>query len=105
MYRSSTGPGDDFLPMSAYKHDLANLVGEIRSICNKSSNAYVFPNTLAVAVVKVIYKSGEKDDPAKYPPISILPAFSKTSDKIVQSQLYEHSHEKNLLSDCQFGFR
>ena len=40
-----------------------------------------------------------------YRPISVLPVLSKVFERIVHNQLYTYLEDKNLLSDCQFGFR
>ena len=58
-----------------------------------------------MAPVIPIFKSGGKDKPDKYGPISILPVLSKIYEKVVFNQLYSYLDNFQLLKPLQFGFR
>ena len=50
-------------------------------------------------------KSGAKNDPSNYRPISVIPAVSKILEKIIFDQFYDYLNDNNLLTYCQSGFR
>lgn len=54
----------------------------------------LFPDTLKIAKVKPIYKSGNKTDPGNYRPISVLPVISKVFERIIYCRLFEYLNQK-----------
>ena len=52
-------------------------------IFNKILTTYMFPSRFSVAKLKCIFKSGDRKFNKNYRPISILPGFSKISEKII----------------------
>ena len=52
-----------------------------------------------------MYKSGARNDPSNYRPISVIPVIAKIFEKIVYEQLYEYLNNYNLLTTCRSGFR
>jgi retron-type reverse transcriptase len=65
----------------------------------------VFPDSLKVAKVSPIYKSGTKLDPGNYRPVSVLPVLSKILEKLIYKRLNDYLTEINFLCDQQYGFR
>jgi hypothetical protein len=74
-------------------------------ICNKSILSGVFPDRLKSSVVKPIYKTGDRTDPANYRPISSRTSFSKVLEKVLHIRLSEHLNCNKLLVYNKFGFR
>ena len=64
-----------------------------------------FPDQWKVARVTPLYKSGKRNIPGNYRPISVLPAISKVMERILYNQLYNYLTKFRLLSTSQFGFR
>lgn len=65
-----------------------------------------WPITFRIAKVIPILKSGKPpSDPHSYRPISLLNTLGKILEKVVQRRLIDFIEEKNLLPECQFGFR
>lgn len=64
-----------------------------------------FPDSLKIAKVTPIYKSGATTDPGNYRPISVLPVLSKILERILYTRLEKHLTSINFLSDRQYGFR
>lgn len=60
---------------------------------------------MKIARINPIYKKGSPDVSENYRPISILPIFSKITEKILNEQILKYLETNNLLSDSQFGFR
>ena len=52
-----------------------------------------------------MFKSGERNDPNNYRPISVLSAISRALEKIVYEQTYKYLIKNNLLDSRQSGFR
>ena len=65
----------------------------------------IFPDRLKYAVVKPIFKNGDKSDVSNYRPISLLPAFSKVLERVLCVRMYQHLANNSILVDEQFGFR
>ena len=97
--------GHDNIPLSLLCKNIDLLGVNILSICNRSLAEGVFPNSLKVAKVIPIFKTGERESLNNYRPISVLPSFSKILEKIVYIQLINYFNYYNLLTPAQFGFR
>jgi hypothetical protein len=65
----------------------------------------VFPDRLKYAVIKPLYKKGDKVDIANYRPISMFTVFSKVIEKTMHCRLNQHLQVNNSLVQEQFGFR
>jgi len=57
------------------------------------------------AVVKPLFKKGDKSKTSNYRPISILSFFSKILEKVMFNQLQNHLNIHKILTKEQFGFR
>ena len=72
---------------------------------NKLLSQDKFPDTLKVAKVTPIYKSGSTTDPGNYRPISVLPVLSTLLEKIIYNRLETYLNSTKLISERQYGFR
>lgn len=77
----------------------------ITQILNISINSGVFPDCWKIAKVIPLFKSGDREDPDNYRPISILPVLSKILERHIHDHLYNYLCENNLLYPLQSGFR
>jgi hypothetical protein len=59
-------------------------------ICNMSIITGLFPHHLKYAVIKPLYKKGDKLYIANYRPISMLTVFSKVIEKTMHCILNQH---------------
>ena len=71
---------------------------------NSFTNGRV-PDSLKIAKVCTIFKSGNNADFTNYRPISVLPIFSKLFEKLVYIRLLNYLSQHSILSDNQYGFR
>ena len=55
--------------------------------------------------VTPIHKTGAKDDPNNYRPISILPFIGKLIEYFAGQQLTDYMEENRLFTRHQYGFR
>ena len=74
-------------------------------IFNQAITLASFSDEWKIARVIPLFKSGDRNMPGNYRPISILPAISKIMERILYSQLYNYLTEYGQLSSAQFGFR
>lgn len=65
----------------------------------------IFPECWKAAIIKLVYKSGDKDSTSNYRPSAVLPVVSKVLEKIVAEQLVEHLESNQLLYRQRFRFR
>ena len=68
------------------------------------SNA-IFPDMLKIAIIKPIFKTGQRDSFCNYRPISLLPVLSKVLEKILHLRISSYLNDHNVLNEMQFGFR
>ena len=71
----------------------------------KSMISGIFPTRLKYAIIKPVFKNGDKKNVANYRPISLLPSFSKILQKIMYSRLMNHLETNKILAAEQFSFR
>jgi len=71
---------------------------------NKCLMEGIFPNVLKLSRVVPVFKKGEKDNPASYRPISLIPIFSKILEYVIFFQVCNYLEVNKIISDSQFGF-
>lgn len=81
------------------------IVDELAKCINQCLEKGVFPNSLKIAKVSPIYKSGSKLDPGNYRPISVLPVLSKVFERVLYNRLNTHLDTQHFLYEKQYGFR
>jgi hypothetical protein len=72
-------------------------------LCNKILFWDVFPDRLKYAVIKPLYKNGDRCDVTK--DVSLLTSFSKISEMVVQTRILKHHTQNHILSTKQYGYR
>lgn len=77
----------------------------LSDLINKSIESGEIPNSLKIAKVIPLYKSGDKDLITNYRPVSILPCISKVYEKVVYNRLTSYIDKNNILNQNQYGFR
>ena len=70
---------------------------------NDTVNTSEFPSAMKLADVTPAFKKNERSIKENYPPISILPIFSKIFEKILRDQI--SAYFANILAKYQCGFR
>ena len=78
-------------------------------VCNKSFNKSfingAFPDSMKIAKVIPLFKSGDNDTFTNYRPVSLLSQFSKILEKLFNNRLDNFLEKNELLVDGQYGFR
>jgi exonuclease III len=81
------------------------IISPVTYICNEILKTGRFPDRLKYAIVKPIFKKGDKHETSNYRPISLLTSFSKIMEKLIFNRLFSHFEKNNILANEQFGFR
>jgi hypothetical protein len=81
------------------------IISPLTYICNAVLSTGVFPDRLKYAIVKPIFKKGNKQEISNYRPISLLTSFSKIIGKLIYARLHAHIDMNNILVQEQYGFR
>lgn len=89
----------------AVKYVIAVILKPLTCLINESITKSVYPNHLKIAIIKPLFKKGDKDNMANYRPISILPVITKIFEKILHVRMNRFLEKNELLSKHQFGFR
>ena len=98
-------PGYDEISFNGIKKLFGSLHKSLLHIFNQSLQSAIFPVKLKTAGVTPSFKKGSNSELGNYRPISVLPCFSKTFEKIMYNRLYKHLKEKDVLYKKQFGFQ
>lgn len=101
----NVGGGHDKINTKIFKATYLSILREIVHFMNISLDLGVFPQLLKKAVVKPIYKSGDRHALNNYRPISLLPVISKILEKLIYIRVCRHLETNDILCKNQFGFR
>ena len=99
------GGGHDKINTRIFKSTFTSIQDEITHLMNICLQQGTFPCILKKAVIKPMYKAGDKQLFNNYRPISLLPVVSKLLERLIYKRLDNHLVINNILSEFQFGFR
>ena len=103
--KTKESSGYDEISTKILKKSAPFISSPLSYIFNKSMLAGTFPNRLKYAIVKPLFKKGDRENVANYRPISLLTLFSKVFEKIIYKRILKHVETNNILVDEQYGFR
>jgi hypothetical protein len=66
--------------------------------------AGIVPDSWKVAIIKALFKKGDKKLASNYRPVSLTSILCKLMEKIIRKRTTDHMNSFNLLSDKQFRF-
>lgn len=91
--------------MKAVKCIAPLIINELTNCVNNNLEHGIFPESLKSAKITPIHKTGNKQDPGNYRPISVLPAVSKIFEKVIHRRLDNFLTTNQILTKKQYGFR
>ena len=97
--------GLDNIPNKLLKIAADVVAPSLTAMFTASINMGIFRQEWKESRASPVYKSGARNDPSNYRPISAIPVIAKVFEKLVYEQLYEYLSNYNLLTTCQSGFR
>ena len=95
----------DDVPLRILKLATPSFVEPLAHVVNLSLKTGIVPDICKKARVTPLHKSGDKNDPNNYRPISILPFISKIIEYFVSVQISDYMEDNHLFTRHQFGFR
>ncbi|XP_075752074.1 vacuolar protein sorting-associated protein light isoform X4 [Rhipicephalus microplus] len=96
--------GHDAISSRILKENIDVLCGPLCHIFNHAFSSKTYPSILKTAKVIPVYKSGDRNLPDSYRPISVLSSINTTLEKLISSQLRHFLGEQNVLCPQQHGF-
>ena len=93
------------IPVDLFIENHAYFVHTITQIINLCYQNGKFPNSLKVACITPIFKTGNPEYPQNYRPISILPFLSKIFERSLYDRICSFTDNYTIISLKQFGFR
>ena len=87
------------------KDAFIHLHTKLTHLINVSMDTGLFPEKWKSANVIPLFKGGNRNEVGNHRPVSLLPLPSKIIEKIVHNRLSSHLETRNLLDECQGGFR
>lgn len=103
--KSKNSHGCDDVSVYTLKSSSPYISSPLSHICNKMLSTGIIPDRLKYAVVKSIFKNGDKSDVSNYRPISLPPTFSKVFEKVMYVRIFQRLSNNNILIDGKFSFR
>ena len=103
--KNGKATGLDYLPDKMLKLSKNYISSSLADIFNASIRPRIFPDDFKLGKVTLIHKTGAKDDPGNYRPISVLPSIARLFEKLSYDQLYDYFIKNKLFGEEQWGFR
>lgn len=103
--KNKNSAGIDEMSVKIFQNLNNNILFVLSQAINKCFEIGEFPDSLKVALVIPIHKTGSFKNPANFRPISLLNTLSKIVEKVVKNRLTVFLSRNNIISDCQFGFQ
>ena len=97
--------GHDNISYNVVSKCFGDLSTSLKHIFDLSFENRIFSDSLKIAKVTPVYKSGDNSSLSNYRPISVLPCFSKILERIMYRRLYSYLQENKILYSKQFGFQ
>ena len=99
--------GNNSRPLSTklLKDNSSSLSDPISLIFNNIIASGLYPDILKIACITAVFKSGDKQNPNNYRPISSLPILNKIFEKLLHLRFYNFFESHGVLCEEQYGFR
>ena len=82
----------------------SEILNPLKLICDLTLSTGVFPNNLKIAKVVPVYKKDSPENFNKYRPVSVLPCFSKSLERIMYIRCYDFITKTNDIFNKQYVF-
>lgn len=103
--KTNKAPGMDEVPNEFYKN-LPNKAKEyLLTLFNKIFTTKDIPLEWSEAMLHMLYKKGERNNPENFRGIALINNICKLFMNIVQARVYEWADNSNVLDEGQAGFR
>lgn len=101
---SNCSSGYDGLSTKFLKQNINFFAVYLCTKINECLKTGCFPNSLKIAKVKAIFKSGCKLNLTNYRPISVLSVISKVFEIVIKYRLEDYIEKNHIIHPNQYGF-
>ena len=98
-------PGIDGIKTETLHEICDEIALPLTFLVNRIIDTGICPSEFKTAVIKPIFKKGDKNIPSNYRPISLITSLAKIFEKIIKVRMVKFIEKYKLISDKQFGFR
>lgn len=98
-------PGVDGITAETLKAIKKYIIKPLAYLINEIFSVGIFPQCLKNAIIKPLFKKGDKFDMTNYRPISLISSLAKIVERIIKKRLLKFLEKYELISKKQFGFR
>ncbi|XP_047025545.1 uncharacterized protein LOC124642082 [Helicoverpa zea] len=102
---ANKSPGSDLIRMSDLKIVANEISPVVAKLINLSVEKHKFPKKLKEAIIRPIYKKGNRKLYSNYRPIAILSSIDKIIEKCIINQLGTYLRTHNIINKSQHGFQ
>ena len=101
----NTSTGWDGIHSKVLKRSLSVILKPLTHVLNLSLSQGFYPDSMKVARVIPLFKSGNNMCISNYRPVSVLPVISKLFERLMFNRITDFIDKQNILYKYQFGFR
>ena len=103
--KNKKSAGIDKIKSEVLKEIVLDIKKPLAHLINTAIEDGVWPDPFKTAIVKPIYKSGDKTNVSNYRPISLLTSLNKVFETIIKDRVNKYLNKYKIISEHQFGFR
>ena len=82
------------------------LLPVVKNLVNLVFETGIIPEIWTTGIIQPLYKNkGSPTDPSNYRPITLLNCVGNLFTAIINTRLENYVTDKNIINDCQAGFR
>ena len=97
-------PGPDGLHPKVLKEVAESICDPVYFIFVKSLETGEVPDFWVLANITALFKSGIKNDPSNYRPVSLTSVLCKTLERLIRDEITDHLSAEGLIHRSQHGF-
>ena len=98
-------PGLDNITASTLQETVDHVIKPLCYICNKIISTGEYPKAFKTALIKPVFKSGDRLEIGNYRPISLISTIAKIMETLIKNRVTDYLEKFKILNDSQFGFR
>lgn len=98
-------PGLDNITSNTLQQIVDYVIKPLCYICNKIISTGEYPKAFKAALIKPVFKSGDRMEIGNYRPISLISTVAKIVETLIKNRVTGYLEKYNILNNSQFGFR
>lgn len=103
--KNHKSPGVDNITAETLKEISTEIASPLSFLMNKILETGICPPEFKIAIIKPVFKRGDREIVSNYRPISLITNFTKIFEKIIKVRIESFIKKYNLISGRQYGFQ